>query len=199
MDGGVGDLFDPFITSEILARDGGGGGVVERRLSTCILSSSRTGDAPDDPGDMVAIGGSAIPEPRGRGCGGRTVGNAGLGGRNVRLSSIDCRASGEAGACVRKGIGEGLVEGTGVVFAAGAVGEDTLRFEASALGLSSILDRFKSGGFSSELGLSCRFWFEEVDNAGDSLSLVEAFDPRCAGKTCLGDALPPTACAADPG
>lgn len=183
MDGGVGDLFDPFMTSEILARDGGGGGVAERRLSTCILSSSRTGDAPDDPGDMVAIGGSAVPEPRGRGWGGRTVGNAGLGGRNIRLSS--------AGACVRKGVGEGLVEGTGV-FAAGAVGEDTLRFGGSILGLSSTLDRFKSA-FSSELGLSGRFWFEEVDNAGDSLSL---FDSRCAGKIGLGDALP---CAADPG
>lgn len=73
---GVGDLLGLFMTSDILAREGGG--VVERGLSTAILSSSLPGD-PDEVGEMVAMGGNAIPEPIGRGCGGRTAGRGGLG------------------------------------------------------------------------------------------------------------------------
>lgn len=52
------------MTSEIFAREGGGD--VERGLSTAILSSSLPGDA-DEVGEMVAIGGNAIPLPIGRG------------------------------------------------------------------------------------------------------------------------------------
>lgn len=89
LDGGVGDLLGAFITSEILARDGGGG-VTDRRsgVSICIRSSSRPGDAAEDAGDLVVNGGNtvpeptgAIPEPTGRGCGGRTGGRSGLPGR----------------------------------------------------------------------------------------------------------------------
>ena len=58
------DLLGLFITSEILAREGGG--VVERGLSTAIRSSSLPGD-PDEVGEMVAIGGNASPEPIRRG------------------------------------------------------------------------------------------------------------------------------------
>jgi len=71
----VGDLLGLFMTSEILALEGGG--VMERGLSTAILSSSLPGD-PDEVGEMVAMGGNAIPEPTGRGCGGRTAGRGGL-------------------------------------------------------------------------------------------------------------------------
>ena len=73
---GVGDLLGLFMTSDILAREGGG--VVDLGLSTTILSSSLPGD-PDEAGEMVAIGGSGIPEPIGRGCGGRTTGKGGGG------------------------------------------------------------------------------------------------------------------------
>lgn len=68
------------MTSDILARDGGGG-VTDRRgaASICIRSSSRPGDAEEE-GEIVAMGGNVIPEPTGRGCGGRTGGRAGLGG-----------------------------------------------------------------------------------------------------------------------
>lgn len=65
-----------FMTSEILAREGGG--VAERGPSTAILSSSLPGDA-DEVGEIVAIGGSAIPLPMGRGWGGRTAGRGGGG------------------------------------------------------------------------------------------------------------------------
>jgi len=61
---GVGDSLGLFMTSEIFAREGGGD--VERGLSTAILSSSLPGDA-DEVGEMVAIGGNAIPLPIGRG------------------------------------------------------------------------------------------------------------------------------------
>jgi len=61
---GVGDSLGLFMTSEIFAREGGG--VVERGLSTAILSSSLPGDA-DEVGEMVAMGGNAIPLPIGRG------------------------------------------------------------------------------------------------------------------------------------
>jgi len=74
MDVEVGDSLGLFMTSEILAREGSG--LVERGLSTTILSSSLPGD-PDEVGDMVAMGGNAIPEPIGRGCGGRTAGRGG--------------------------------------------------------------------------------------------------------------------------
>lgn len=73
---GVGDLLGLFITSDILAREGGG--VVDLGLSTAILSSSLPGD-PEEAGEMVAIGGNGIPEPIGRGCGGRITGNGGGG------------------------------------------------------------------------------------------------------------------------
>lgn len=61
---GVGDSLGLFMTSDIFAREGGG--VVERGLSTAILSSSLPGDA-DEVGEMVVIGGNAIPLPIGRG------------------------------------------------------------------------------------------------------------------------------------
>jgi hypothetical protein len=61
---GVGDLLGLFMTSEILAREGGG--VVERGLSTAILSSSLPGDT-DEVGEIVVMGGNAIPLPSGRG------------------------------------------------------------------------------------------------------------------------------------
>lgn len=60
----MGDLLGLFMTSEILAREGGG--VKERGLSIAILSSSLPGDA-DEVGEMVAMGGSAMPFPTGRG------------------------------------------------------------------------------------------------------------------------------------
>lgn len=64
------------MTSEIFAREGGG--VVERGLSTAILSSSLPGDA-DEVGEITAMGGNAIPLPMGRGWGGRTAGRGGGG------------------------------------------------------------------------------------------------------------------------
>ena len=70
----MGDSLGLFMTRE-------GGGLVERGLSTAILSSSRPGDA-DEVGEMVAIGGNAIPAiplPIGRGWGGRTTGRGGGG------------------------------------------------------------------------------------------------------------------------
>jgi hypothetical protein len=73
---GVGDSLGLFMTSDILARERGG--VVERCLSTTILSSSLPGDA-DDVGEIVAMGGNAIPLPIGRGWGGRTEGRGGGG------------------------------------------------------------------------------------------------------------------------
>lgn len=73
---GVGDSFGLLVTSDIFAREGGG--LVERGLSTAILSSSLPGDA-DEVGEMVAIGGNAIPLPMGRGWGGRTIGRGGGG------------------------------------------------------------------------------------------------------------------------
>jgi hypothetical protein len=72
----VDDSLGLFMTSEILTREEGG--LVERGPSTTILSSSLPGDA-DEVGEMVAIGGSGIPLPIGRGWGGRTAGRGGGG------------------------------------------------------------------------------------------------------------------------
>lgn len=91
-----------------------------------------------------------MPDPIGRGWGGRTVGKGGVGGLYGWLVSIVWRASGDDGGCVRKGIGEGRVEGTGVAFDPAVDGEETRRLETSTR------DRFISK-FSSELGLSGLF------------------------------------------
>ena len=105
-------------TSAGLPREGGDR---DARESTCILSSrSPLGDGAVSVGDSVAMGGSAIaveaeeaacacgPAPIGRGCGGSTAGSDGLGGNGSRASG-ECDAG-----CVRKGIGDGRVEGSGV-------------------------------------------------------------------------------------
>jgi hypothetical protein len=74
-------------TSDNFERDEGD---IERLLSTCIRSSA-AGEGAVDAGDNVAIGGRLMgpeplllrednPAPIGRGWGGRTAGNGGLGG-----------------------------------------------------------------------------------------------------------------------
>lgn len=72
---------------------------------------------------------------------------------------------------MRKGIGDGRVEGTGVTFDPGGGGDETRRFGRSTL------DRFNST-FSSDPGLSGLFWVDDVDKAGECLSLVDETDPR---------------------
>lgn len=129
------------MTSVNLARED----VDEGDRWTCILSSRSVwfGEGDADPGDSVAIGGRAIDgllaaccccctccvwplAPIGRGCGGRTAGSGGLGGNGSRASG-ECDAG-----CVRKGMGEGRVEGIedgrGVRLPETALGEVFLRF-----------------------------------------------------------------------
>lgn len=156
------------------------GGESDARESTCILSSrSPFGDGAVSVGDSVAIGGSAIateaaeaacacgPAPIGRGWGGSTAGSDGLGGNGSRASG-ECDAG-----CVRNGIGEGRVDGSGVRLPDG----DEIR----RLIISTRVRLLLLLSWSSGPGLSARLSGPDDPGGGGGDAWCDDTELRCDG------------------